>query len=182
MCISTNAIENISSKIFKHSKFEILLCWHLLKIFLEDVSLNLTTGHISDKNKAFIILQWQILSEQKSNFAISQCTNLAPHVFGVFQCGRVCLLILYRTAIFHFSVLKEEWDATSIAVGQLPQIPFLVLLILHADKSKRSEVMYTTISATLLWVRFPHGSIWKKPFQALIWLLPGGKHCQTEYR
>lgn len=63
MCISMNTIENISSKIFKHSKFETLLCWHLLKIFLEDISLNLTTGHISDKNKAFIILQWQILSE-----------------------------------------------------------------------------------------------------------------------
>lgn len=57
MHISMNAIENISSKNFKHSKFEILLCWFLLKIFLEDVSLTLATGHTFDKNKAFIILQ-----------------------------------------------------------------------------------------------------------------------------
>lgn len=60
MSISMSAIENISSKFFKQSKFEILilLCWLLLKIFLEDVRLTLASGHTYDKNKAFIVLEW----------------------------------------------------------------------------------------------------------------------------
>lgn len=138
MSISMNAIENISSKIFKHSRFEILLHWLPLKNFSEHVSLTLATGHTSDKNKAFIILQWQVFSEQKSVFVISQCKNPALHVFGVFQCG-VWLLILFRIAFFHFSVLNEEWDPTWISVGQLPQIPFLVVLTLCTGEEQKKQ-------------------------------------------
>lgn len=136
--------------ISKNSKFEIL-CWLLFKIFLEDVSLTLATGHTSNKNKAFIILQWQVLGEQKSVFANSQCTNPAPHIFGAFQCGRVWLLILFQITIFHFSVLKEEGDATWISVGQLSQIPFLVLVILHAwqEWKKQDDVLYNLCNPSL---------------------------------
>lgn len=56
--------KNFQQKIVNLLNTRFCCSWLLLELFLEGVSRSLTTSHTFDENKAFIILEWQILPEQ----------------------------------------------------------------------------------------------------------------------
>lgn len=188
MHISVSAVANISSKILNLLDLRFCYDWLLLELFLDDVSQILTTGHTFDENKAFIILQWQFLPEQTSIFAPSQHTNpasLSTHFLCVSAWKKsLTSNIIEQNCNFPFLCFKWRLGCNLDLFQQVyyPQIPFPVLLILHMWQVQKSEVIDSAVSDTLLWVWFSRGSIWKRPLQPLIWLLPWGKHCHTKYR